>query len=261
MDTGRRPSLDQRRRRLRGGRQPLSRPRGGTGRPAGRRGYLDVGAGLPPPDLVVEIDRSRRSGYKLAPYFRMGVKEAWTSHRKDGVSIWTPDAGVAEGFRSVPASVVLPGLTAAELTPALRPRRPAGAGPAFPAPRPPASPSECSMLPAPDGRREPTGERHRATLRSRGVRRRETLELRIEPRAGPGQGHAGDPRRARARRCRGYRGRHVSRARAPPGSRARGLHPDSQSPSTEVVSDRGPRCRFAQFSISATAWSTDSRAM
>ena len=80
-------------------------------------GYLDVGAGLPPPDLVVEIDRSRRSGYKLAPYFRMGVKEAWTSHRKDGVSIWTPDAGVAEGFRSVPASVVLPGLTAAELTP------------------------------------------------------------------------------------------------------------------------------------------------
>ncbi len=47
----------------------------------------------------------------------MGVKEAGTSHRKDGVSIWTPDAGVAEGFRSVPASVVLPGLTAADLAP------------------------------------------------------------------------------------------------------------------------------------------------
>ena len=76
--------------------------------------YLDIGAGLPPPDLVVEIDRSRRSGYKLAPYFRMGVKEAWTSHRKDGVSIWTPDAGVAEGFRSVSTSAVLPGLTAAD---------------------------------------------------------------------------------------------------------------------------------------------------
>ena len=29
----------------------------------------------------------------------------------------TPDAGVAEGFRSVPASAVLPGLTAADLTP------------------------------------------------------------------------------------------------------------------------------------------------
>ena len=80
-------------------------------------GYLDVRAGLPPPDLVVEIDRSRRSGYKLAPYFRMGVKEAWTSHRTDGVDIWTPDADVAEGFRSVPASAVLPGLTAADLAP------------------------------------------------------------------------------------------------------------------------------------------------
>ena len=80
-------------------------------------GSLDVRAGLPPPDLVVEIDRSRRSRYKLAPYFRMGVKEAWTSHRKDGVSIWTPDADVAEGFRSVPASAVLPGLTAADLAP------------------------------------------------------------------------------------------------------------------------------------------------
>ena len=80
-------------------------------------GYLDVRTGLSPPDLVVEIDRSRRSRYKLAPYFRMGVKEAWTSDRKDGVIIWTPDAGAAEGFRSVAASVVLPGLTAADLVP------------------------------------------------------------------------------------------------------------------------------------------------
>ena len=39
-------------------------------------GYVDVRTGLPPPDLVVEIDRSRRSRHKLAPYFRMGVKEA-----------------------------------------------------------------------------------------------------------------------------------------------------------------------------------------
>ena len=80
-------------------------------------GYLDVRTGLPPPDLVVEIDRRRRSRYKLAPYFRMGVREAWTSDRKDGVTIWTPDAAAAEGFRPVPASAVLPGLTAADLAP------------------------------------------------------------------------------------------------------------------------------------------------
>ena len=84
-------------------------------RDRGLAGYLDVRTGLPPPDLVVEIDRSRRSRYKLAPYFRMGVKEAWTSDRNDGVSIWAPDAGVPEGFRSVPASVLLPGLTGADL--------------------------------------------------------------------------------------------------------------------------------------------------
>ena len=80
-------------------------------------GYLDARTGLPPPDLVVEIDRSRRSRYKLAPYFRMGVKEAWTSDRKDGVSIWAPHAGAPEGFRPVPASAVLPGLTGADLAP------------------------------------------------------------------------------------------------------------------------------------------------
>ena len=86
-------------------------------RDRGLAGYLDVRTGLPPPDLVVEIDRSRRSRHKLAPYFRMGVKEAWTSDRKDGVTIWAPEAGAAEGFRSAPASVVLPGLTGADLTP------------------------------------------------------------------------------------------------------------------------------------------------
>ena len=86
-------------------------------RDRGIAGYVDVRAGLPPPDLVVEIDRSRRSRHKLAPYFRMGVKEAWTSDRKDGVSIWTPDAAAAEGFRPVPASAVLPGLTGEDLAP------------------------------------------------------------------------------------------------------------------------------------------------
>ncbi len=83
----------------------------------GIAGYVDVRTGLAPPDLVVEIDRSRRSRHKLAPYFRMGVKETWTSDRRDGVTIWTPDAGAAEGFRSVAASVVLPGLTATDLAP------------------------------------------------------------------------------------------------------------------------------------------------
>ena len=80
-------------------------------------GYVDVRTGLPPPDLVVEIDRSRLSRHKLAPYFRMGVREAWTWGRRDGVSIWTPDADAAEGFRPVSASAVLPGLTAADLGP------------------------------------------------------------------------------------------------------------------------------------------------
>ena len=120
-------------------------------------GYLDVRAGLPPPDLVVEIDRSRRSGYKLAPYFRMGVEEAWTSHRKDGVSIWTPDAGVAEGFRSVPASAVLSGLTAADLAPLCTrgdPREQARHSR-----RLARRIAERMLGPAPDGRREPTGER------------------------------------------------------------------------------------------------------
>ena len=83
-------------------------------------GYVDVRTGLPPPDLVVEIDRRRRSRHKLAPYFRMGVKEAWTWHRKDGVGIWTLDAGAAEGFRPVLSSAVLPGLTRVDLAPLCR---------------------------------------------------------------------------------------------------------------------------------------------
>ena len=84
-------------------------------------GYLDVRTGLPPPDLVVEIDRSRRSRHKLAPYFRMGVKEVWTSDRQEGVGIWTPDAGVAEGCRPASSSALLPGLTGADLAPLCAP--------------------------------------------------------------------------------------------------------------------------------------------
>ncbi len=78
-------------------------------------GYVDVRKGLPPPTLVVEIDRSRRSCHKLGPYFRMGVAEVWTNHRVDGAVIWRPDAGTAAGCRLAEGSGVYPGLTRADL--------------------------------------------------------------------------------------------------------------------------------------------------
>ena len=78
-------------------------------------GYIDVRTGLPPPTLVVEIDRSRRSRHKLRPYFRMGVEEAWTNHRLERAAIWKPDAGAAAGCRLVEKSAVCPGLTSADL--------------------------------------------------------------------------------------------------------------------------------------------------
>ena len=78
-------------------------------------GYLDVRNGLPPPDLVVEIDSSRRSPLKLAPYFRMGVKEAWTWNHKEGASLWRPHAAETDGFRAVPQSDLCPGLTRDDL--------------------------------------------------------------------------------------------------------------------------------------------------
>ena len=78
-------------------------------------GYLDVRTGLPPPDVVVEIDRSRRSRHKLAPYFRMGVEEVWTNHRLDRAVIWRPDAGAAAACRPAEESGVCPGLTRADL--------------------------------------------------------------------------------------------------------------------------------------------------
>ena len=77
--------------------------------------YLDVRLGYPPPDLVVEIDRSRRSRHKLAPYFRMGVKEAWTTSRGEVACIWVADPGSEDGFRLSPESRVWPGLTRGDL--------------------------------------------------------------------------------------------------------------------------------------------------
>ena len=78
-------------------------------------GWLDVRKGHPPPDLVVEIDRSTDSRGKLAPYFRIGVREAWTWSRRSGTVIWIADPGASDGFRSANASVVLSGVTRAAL--------------------------------------------------------------------------------------------------------------------------------------------------
>ena len=213
-------------------------------------GYLDVRAGLPPPDLVVEIDRSRRSGYKLAPYFRMGVKEAWTSHRKDGVDIWTPDADVAEGFRSVPASAVLPGLTAADLAPSA-PVATRGSRPGIPGVSPAASPSECSMPPAPDGRREPVGEHHRAQARAASVPCTARAPLGTE------REQTGQSRRCSSKpRARGPRRRSSDRGEPSSMGLVAGY-----CPFEPVVATPRRKCRLAQFSISVTACSTDSRAM
>ena len=88
----------------------------GAARAVGRaEGYVDVRTGLPPPTLVVEIDRSRRSRHKLRPYFRMGVEEVWTNHRLDRATIWTADAEAATRCRPVEESAVCPGLTRADL--------------------------------------------------------------------------------------------------------------------------------------------------
>ena len=75
-----------------------------------QEGYLDTEKGHPVPDLVVEIDRSRDSAYKLGPYFRMGVREGWTWSVADGLVIWAPDANAAEGFAPMRSSNVFPGL-------------------------------------------------------------------------------------------------------------------------------------------------------
>ena len=78
-------------------------------------GYLDVRKGHPAPDLVVEIDRSAASSHKLAPYFRMGVREAWTFSRRDGVRIWVADPEGSPGSRCANESRVLPGLERSDL--------------------------------------------------------------------------------------------------------------------------------------------------
>ena len=74
-------------------------------------GWLDVRRGHPAPDLVVEIDRSSHSSRKLAPYFRMGVREAWTWSGRGGAAIWIAGDEDPEQVRRIDASRVLPGVT------------------------------------------------------------------------------------------------------------------------------------------------------
>ena len=74
-------------------------------------GWLDVRRGHPAPDLVVEIDRSTPSSGKLAPYFRMGVREAWTWSRRGGAAIWIPGEEASAPVDRAAASRVLPGAT------------------------------------------------------------------------------------------------------------------------------------------------------
>ena len=78
-------------------------------------GWLDVRKGHPVPDLVVEIDRSTDSSGKLAPYFRMGVREAWTWSRRSGTAIWIAAPEASGRLRRVTASAVLPGVTQSAL--------------------------------------------------------------------------------------------------------------------------------------------------
>ena len=73
-------------------------------------GWLDVRRGHPVPDLVVEIDRSTQSNRKLAPYFRMGVAEAWTWNRSGGAAIRVAGDESVEPVGGA-ASRVLPGAT------------------------------------------------------------------------------------------------------------------------------------------------------
>ena len=90
-------------------------------------GYLDTRKGHPVPDLVAEIDRSADSGHKLAPYFRMGVREAWTWSRRDGARIRVAGPGAPRGSVTVDESRVLPGLARDDLDHLLAGYRPGDA--------------------------------------------------------------------------------------------------------------------------------------
>jgi len=96
-------------------------------RVTGLEGWLDTRKGHPAPDLVAEIDRSVDSSHKLEPYFRMGVREAWTWSRRDGVHIWVADTASPRQFRESSRSRVLPGLRRDDLDALLAPSPPSEA--------------------------------------------------------------------------------------------------------------------------------------
>lgn len=78
-------------------------------------GYLDTGRGHPVPDLVAEVDRSVDSSRKLGPYFRMGVREAWTWNLGDGAAIWVSEATDERGFANAENSRIFPLMTRGDL--------------------------------------------------------------------------------------------------------------------------------------------------
>ena len=78
-------------------------------------GYLDTGRDHPVPDLVAEVDRSVDTSHKLGPYFRMGVREAWTWSLADGAVIWVPEAADDRGFAQTQRSRVFPPMTRGDL--------------------------------------------------------------------------------------------------------------------------------------------------
>jgi Uma2 family endonuclease len=96
-------------------------------RVSGLEGWLDTRKGHPVPDLVAEVDRSVDSSHKLEPYFRMGVREAWTWSRRDGVHVWVSDAVSARRFAESDRSRVLPGLRRDDLDALLAARSPSEA--------------------------------------------------------------------------------------------------------------------------------------
>ena len=77
--------------------------------------YQDAEKGHPIPDLVVEVDRSSDSGHKIAPYLRMGVREAWTWNAEDGAVIWVAGDEASNALAHAPRSRVFPGLAREDL--------------------------------------------------------------------------------------------------------------------------------------------------
>lgn len=77
--------------------------------------YLEVEKGHPIPDLVAEVDRSSDSSHKLVPYFRMGVREAWTWNARGGAIIWIAGDETPEQPVHAQRSRVFPGLDREDL--------------------------------------------------------------------------------------------------------------------------------------------------